>query len=167
MRLFTFCHQILSILTIGANIGSCPRTTPPSPTAFFHFAPLSRVATSFWARAIVFIICGHFDHGCLESPARSHCVYMYLQRRGKTRNEMVIPDQSWKKGPQVISSGLKCFRSRSAGERTWNPGLQVKASVQAIDARARISPWTSFRNRFRWAIPYLFTASSGQAWIDM
>ena len=53
------------------------------------------------------------------------------------------------KGPQVISSGLKCFWSRSTGERTWNPGLQVKASVQAIDTRARISPWTSFRNRFR------------------
>ena len=29
------CHQILSILTIAANISSCPRTTlPPSPTAF-------------------------------------------------------------------------------------------------------------------------------------
>ena len=31
MRLFTFCHQILSILTIGANIGSCPSMLP------FHF----------------------------------------------------------------------------------------------------------------------------------
>ena len=37
MWFFTFCHQILSILSIGANIGSCSRTTLqlfPSPTAF-------------------------------------------------------------------------------------------------------------------------------------
>ena len=56
MRLFTFCHQILSILTIGANIGSCPRTTLPSPTAFSisrHFralrphAGLARLFLSF------------------------------------------------------------------------------------------------------------------------
>ena len=54
MRFFTFCYQILSISTIGANIGSCPRTTLPLPHGFFHLAPLSRVATSHWARAIVF-----------------------------------------------------------------------------------------------------------------
>ena len=54
MRFFTFCYQILSILTIGANIGSCPRTTLPLPHPFYHFAPLSRVATSHWARAILF-----------------------------------------------------------------------------------------------------------------
>ena len=66
---------------------------------------------------LFFIICGHFDHGCLLRSSRRHCVY--LQGRGKTRNEMFIP------------SGLKCLRSKSTGERTWNPGLQVKASVQA------------------------------------
>ena len=44
------------------------------------------------------------------------------------------------KEPQVISSGLKCFRSRSTGERTWNPGLQVKASVQA----KRLTPEPEF-----------------------
>ena len=94
MQFFTLCHQILPILTIGANIGSCPRTTLPLPHGLFHFAPLSRLATPRWALAIVFlflIICGHFDHGCLESSAGSHCVY--LQRRGKT-HEMFIPDQS-------------------------------------------------------------------------
>ena len=33
------CHQILSILTIAANISSCPRTTlPPLPHGFFYFA---------------------------------------------------------------------------------------------------------------------------------
>ena len=86
---YIFPLNIVS-LTIGANIGSCPRTTPPSPTAFFHFAPLSRVVTSHWARAIAFlIICSHFDHDGLENSARGHSVY--LQRRGKTRNEMVIP----------------------------------------------------------------------------
>ena len=54
--------------TIGANIGSCPRTTLPLPHGFFHLASLSRSATSHWARAIVFfIICGHFDHGCRAS----------------------------------------------------------------------------------------------------
>ena len=30
----------------------------------------------------------------------------------------------------------KCLRNKSTGERTWNPRLQVKASVQAIDTRA-------------------------------
>ena len=57
MRLFTFCHQILSILTIDANIGSCPRTTLPSPPRLFsisrHFralrphAGLARLFLSF------------------------------------------------------------------------------------------------------------------------
>ena len=62
----------------------------PLPHSFFHFAPLSRVVTSHWARAIAFlIICSHFDHDGLENSARGHSVY--LQRRGKTRNEMVIP----------------------------------------------------------------------------
>ena len=42
MRFFIFCHQILSILTIDANIGSCPRTTLPLPHGLFHFAPLLR-----------------------------------------------------------------------------------------------------------------------------
>ena len=36
MQFFTFCHQILSIRTISANIGSCPRTTLPLP----HGLPL-------------------------------------------------------------------------------------------------------------------------------
>ena len=40
------CHQILSILTIAANIGSCPRTTLPLPHGFFYFAVLLRVAIS-------------------------------------------------------------------------------------------------------------------------
>ena len=30
----------------------------------------------------------------------------------------------------------KCLRNKSTGERTWNPRLQVKTSVQAIDTRA-------------------------------
>ena len=110
----------------------------PSSTGFFLFAPLSRLATSRWAPAIVFfffIICGHFDHGCLESSAGSHCVY--LQRRGKT-HEMV---HSWPKLKIRNSSHFfrpynKCLRNKSTGERTWNPRLQVKASVQAIDTRA-------------------------------
>lgn len=60
------------------------------PHSFFHFAPLSRVVTSHWARAIAFfIICSHFDHDGLENSSRGHSVY--LQRRGKPRNEMVIP----------------------------------------------------------------------------
>ena len=42
-EIFTFCHQILSILAIGANIGSFPRTTLPFPHGFSHFAPLSRL----------------------------------------------------------------------------------------------------------------------------
>ena len=41
-RFFTFCHQILLILTLGANISSRPRTILPLPYGFFHFAPLSR-----------------------------------------------------------------------------------------------------------------------------
>ena len=43
---------------------------------------------------------------------------------------------------RVLKGGwyLNCLRSRSTGERTWNPGLQVKASVQAIDTRAREFP---------------------------
>ena len=39
---YIFPLNIVS-LTIGANIGSCPRTTPPSPTAFSisrHFRAL-------------------------------------------------------------------------------------------------------------------------------
>ena len=36
MQFFTFCRQILSIRTISANIGSCPRTTLPLP----HGLPL-------------------------------------------------------------------------------------------------------------------------------
>ena len=54
MRFFTFCYLILSTLTIGANIGSCPRKTLPLPHGFFQLAPLSHVATLRWARAIVF-----------------------------------------------------------------------------------------------------------------
>ena len=63
----------LSILTIGANIGSCPRTTPPLPHGFFisrHFRALRPHAG---LERLFFIICGH------ESSARSQCVY--LQRR--------------------------------------------------------------------------------------
>ena len=37
MRLSTFCHQIFSILTIGDNIGSCPRTTLAPPPRLFPF----------------------------------------------------------------------------------------------------------------------------------
>ena len=54
MQFFTLCHQILSILTIHANIGSCPRTTLPLPHGLFHFAPFSRLATSRWVLAIFF-----------------------------------------------------------------------------------------------------------------
>ena len=80
----------IASLTMGANIGSCPRTTPPSPTAF----SISRHFRALWphtglVRLLFFIICSHFDHDGVENSARSHSVY--LQRRGKTRNEMVIP----------------------------------------------------------------------------
>ena len=87
MRFFTFCYQILSILTIGADIGSCPRTTLPLPHAFFHFAPLSSVATSHWARAIVFLsLSGHFDHGCRASSMQRTAEGTKYQRNSEDRN---------------------------------------------------------------------------------
>ena len=95
MRFFTFCYQILSILTIGANIGSCPRTTLPLPHGFFHFAPLSRVATSHWARAIVFLslvvisIIAAEHHRCNEPPREQNIsetarIEMHLSKLVKT-----------------------------------------------------------------------------------
>ena len=51
------CHQILSILTIAANIGSCPRTTLPSPTAFSisqYFCALRSPASTVQDDLIVF-----------------------------------------------------------------------------------------------------------------
>ena len=74
MRFFTFCHQILSILTIGANIGSCRDQFSPSPRAFSisrHFRTLRPHAGLV---RLFFIICGHFDRGCFESSARSHYI---------------------------------------------------------------------------------------------
>ena len=59
---------------------------------FFTFCNFRPLRPQVGLVQLFFIICGHFDHGCLKSSARSHC--MYLERRGKTRNEMVIPDQS-------------------------------------------------------------------------
>ena len=87
MRFFTFCHEILSILTIDANIGSCRDQFSPSPRVFSisrHFRTLRPHAGLV---RLFFIICGHFDRGCLESSARSHCEY--LQRRGKTEAEQI------------------------------------------------------------------------------
>ena len=95
MRFFTFCYQILSILTIGANIGSCPRTTLPLPHGFFHFAPLSREATSHWARAIVFfIICGHFDHGCRASLIERTAEGTKYQRNSEDRNAPITAGEN-------------------------------------------------------------------------
>ena len=57
---------------------------------FFTFGNFRALRPHVGLVRLFFIICGRF--GCLKSCARSHC--MYLERRGKTRNEMVIPDQS-------------------------------------------------------------------------
>ena len=95
MRFFTFCYQVLSILTIGANIVSCPRTTLPLPHGFFHFAPLSRVATSHWARVIVFLslvvisIMAAEHHLCNELPREQNIsetarIEMHLSQLVKT-----------------------------------------------------------------------------------
>ena len=60
MQFFTFCHQVLSILTIDANIGSCPRTTLPLPLPhrFFriscHFRALRPHASTLEGDLIVF-----------------------------------------------------------------------------------------------------------------
>ena len=58
MQFFTFCHQVLSILTIDANIGSCPRTTLPLPHGFFriscHFRALRPHASTLEGDLIVF-----------------------------------------------------------------------------------------------------------------
>lgn len=106
MQFFTFCHQILSIRTISANIGSCPRTTLPLP----HGLPLGS-RDCFLSFVVILIMAAFY-------VLHEGTAFIY-KGRGKTRNEMFIP------------SGLKCLRSKSTGERTWNPGLQVKASVQA------------------------------------
>ena len=67
------------------------------------------------------------------------------------------PVMKWSFLTKVENKDLKSFLQalnafgvdQRAKELGRFPGLQVKASVQAIDTRARISPWTSFRNRFR------------------
>ena len=55
MRFFTFCHQI-NIVSIDnrCQYRLLSENNSPPPPRLFHFAPLSRVATSRWARAIVF-----------------------------------------------------------------------------------------------------------------
>ena len=66
-----------------------------------------------------FTICGHFDHGCLESSARSHCVY--LQRRGK-------PVMKWSFLTKVENKNLKSFLQvlSAFGEDQWAKELGIQ-----------------------------------------
>ena len=83
MRFLTICHQILSILTIGAKIGSCRDQFSPSPRAFSisrHFRTLRPHAGLV---RLFFINCGHFDRGCLEISARSHCKVFAKERKNR------------------------------------------------------------------------------------
>ena len=135
MQFFTLCHQILPILTIGANIGSCPRTTLLLPHALFHFALLSRLATSRWALAIFFFFFNHLWSFWSWQPWKfcRKSLRVFTKERKNPWNVHSWPKLKIRNSSHFFRPYNKCLRSKSTGERTWNPGLQVKASVQAID----------------------------------
>ena len=67
----------------------------PPPHAFFHFAPLSSVATSHWARAIVFLsLSGHFDHGCRASSMQRTAAGTKYQRNSEDRNAPITAGEN-------------------------------------------------------------------------
>ena len=104
MQFFTFCHQILSIRTISANIGSCPRTTLPLP----HGLPLGS-RHCFLSFVVILIMAAFY-------VLHEGTAFIY---KGEEK-------------PVMKCSFLQALSAFGVNQRgTWNPGLQVKASVQA------------------------------------